>query len=116
MTDYKSRGATFRKVLLGLQGFQRKGSATTRPLSFPSLYIQVSRAVSWDDIHLSQPVKKSDFMENRLDPEICEGVERLVRLDADTRQQFFVDLQTYTNQAWYGVWSHEGYNTTDDDS
>jgi hypothetical protein len=50
MTDQKSQGKQFSEVLVNLRGVHSSGTAT-RP-SFMSLYVQLSRAQSWNGLHL----------------------------------------------------------------
>jgi ATP-dependent DNA helicase PIF1 len=59
MTDQKSQGKQVSDVLVNLKGVLGGGTAT-RP-SFMSLYVQLSRAQSWDGLHLFREPARSDF-------------------------------------------------------
>jgi hypothetical protein len=59
MTDQKSQGKQFSDVLVNLKGIHSSGTAT-RP-SFMSLYVQLSRAESWDGLHLFRKPARGDF-------------------------------------------------------
>ncbi|EAQ87366.1 predicted protein [Chaetomium globosum CBS 148.51] len=61
MTDQKSQGKQFSDVLINLKGVHFGGTAT-RP-SFMSLYVQLSRAQSWDGRHLFRKPARGDFIE-----------------------------------------------------
>ncbi|EAQ83552.1 predicted protein [Chaetomium globosum CBS 148.51] len=79
MTDQKSQGKQFSDVLVNLKGV-RGGGTATRP-SFMSLYVQLSRAQSWDGLHLFRKPARSDFIEpkNVLDKDMRDAILKLER-------------------------------------
>jgi hypothetical protein len=101
MTDQKSQGKQFSDVLVNLKGVRSSGTAT-RP-SFMSLYVQLSRAESWEGLHLFRKPARGDFIEpkNVLAEDMREAVLRLERLGDETRRRF---EQGHRNEAWFQEW------------
>ncbi|EAQ92510.1 hypothetical protein CHGG_00745 [Chaetomium globosum CBS 148.51] len=91
MTDQKSQGKQFSDVLVNLKGVHFGGTAT-RP-SFMSLYVQLSRAQSWDGLHLFRKPARGDFIEpkNVLDKDMKEAILKLERQGEETRRRFEQD-------------------------
>ncbi|MBE3048863.1 hypothetical protein IMZ48_41470 [Candidatus Bathyarchaeota archaeon] len=98
MTDQKSQGKQFSKVLLNLKGV-RGGSTATRP-SFMSLYVQLSRAERWEGLYLFREPARGDFIEpkNVLSSDIRDAVLRLDRLGDETRRGLERD---HTHEGWF---------------
>jgi hypothetical protein len=99
MTDQKSQGKQFSSV--NLKGVHSSGTAT-RP-SFMSLYVQLSRAESWDGLHLFRKPERGDFIEpkNELDEDMREAIVKLERRGEETRRRFEHD---HRNEAWFLAW------------
>lgn len=55
-----------------------------------SLYVQLSRATSWEGITLRSEPRRIDFIEpvNQLDAKLTKGMEELERLAGRTREEF----------------------------
>jgi hypothetical protein len=101
MTDQKSQGKQFSDVLVNLKGVHSSGTAT-RP-SFMSLYVQLSRAESWDGLHLLREPARGDFIEpkNVLDSDMRAAVAKLERLGDETRRRFERD---HRHETWFQEW------------
>jgi hypothetical protein len=101
MTDQKSQGKQFSDVIVNLKGVHSSGTAT-RP-SFMSLYVQLSRAESWDGLHLFRKPARGDFIEpkNVLDKEMREAIVKLERRGDETRRRF---EQDHRNEPWFREW------------
>jgi hypothetical protein len=102
MTDQKSQRKQFEEVLLNLKGASCRTGKTTRP-SFMSLYVQLSRATSWDGLYLFQEPERADFIEpkNVLDGDMREAVERLERRGEETRERF---RREHGHKSWFTAW------------
>jgi hypothetical protein len=102
MTDQKSQGKQFSDVLVNLKGVHSSGTAT-RP-SFMSLYVQLSRAESWDGLHLFRTPARGDFIEpkNVLDKDMREAIVKLERRGDDTRRRFERD---HRHMTWFQEWA-----------
>jgi ATP-dependent DNA helicase PIF1 len=102
MTDQKSQGKQFSDVLVNLKGV-RGGGTATRP-SFMSLYVQLSRAQSWDGLHLFREPARSDFIEpkNVLDKDMRDAILKLERRDEETRQRF---EREHSHKTWFQEWN-----------
>jgi hypothetical protein len=100
-SDQKSQGKQFSDVLVNLKGVHSSGTAT-RP-SFMSLYVQLSRAESWDGLHLFRKPERGDFIEpkNELDEDMREAIVKLERRGEETRRRFEHD---HRNEAWFRAW------------
>jgi hypothetical protein len=106
MTDFKAQGRTFLKVMLELLG---KKTTTTGPAKcdFMSLYVQLSRATTWEGISLSREPRRIDFIEpiNQLEGRLRKGIEELDKLAATTRRQFEERGRTRPgNTNWFQDW------------
>ena len=106
MTDFKAQGSTFPKVMLELLG---KKVTTTGPskCDFMSLYVQLSRGISWEGTTLSCEPRRVDFIEpiNQLDGRLRKGIEELDRLAVITRQQFEERARTTLYKTkWFQDW------------
>jgi hypothetical protein len=101
MTDQKSQGKQFSDVLLNLKGVHGSGAAT-RP-SFTSLYVQLSRAESWDGLYLFREPARGDFIEpkNVLDSDMRAAVVKLERLGDEIRRRFERD---HGHETWFQEW------------
>ncbi|EAQ85303.1 predicted protein [Chaetomium globosum CBS 148.51] len=101
MTDQKSQGKQFSNVLVNLKGVHSSGTAT-RP-SFMSLYVQLSRAQSWDGLHLFRKPARGDFIEpkNVLDKDMREAIVKLERQGEETRRRF---EQDHRHESWFQEW------------
>jgi hypothetical protein len=101
MTDQKSQGKQFSDVLVNLKGVHGSGTAT-RP-SFMSLYVQLSRAESWDGLHLFRKPERSDFIEpkNVLAQDMREAIFKLERRGEETRRRFEED---HRHEPWFREW------------
>jgi ATP-dependent DNA helicase PIF1 len=101
MTDQKSQGKQFSEVLVNLKGVH--GSSTATRPSFMSLYVQLSRAETWNGLYLFRKPARSDFIEPRnvLDSDMRDAVSKLESLGDKTRQRF---EQDYNREAWFAVW------------
>jgi hypothetical protein len=101
MTDQKSQGKQFSDVLLNLKGAHSSGTAT-RP-SFMSLYVQLSRAESWEGLHLFRKPARGDFIEpkNVLDKDMRDAILKLERRGEETRQRFELD---HGHETWFQEW------------
>jgi hypothetical protein len=101
MTDQKSQGKQFSDVIVNLKGVHSSGTAT-RP-SFMSLYVQLSRAESWDGLHLFRKPARGDFIEpkNVLDQDMREAIVKLERRGDETRRRF---EQDHSKEAWFRTW------------
>jgi ATP-dependent DNA helicase PIF1 len=101
MTDQKSQGKQFSDVLLNLKGVRGSGTAT-RP-SFMSLYVQLSRAESWEGLYLFRKPARGDFIEpkNVLAEDMRDAVLRLERLGDQTRRRFERD---HGHETWFREW------------
>jgi hypothetical protein len=101
MTDQKSQGKQFSDVLVNLKGV-RGGGTATRP-SFMSLYVQLSRAESWDGLHLFRTPARGDFIEpkNVLDKDMRDAILKLERRGEETRRRF---EQDHRNEPWFREW------------
>jgi ATP-dependent DNA helicase PIF1 len=102
MTDQKSQGKQFSSVLVNLKGV-RGGGTATRP-SFMSLYVQLSRAQSWDGLHLFRKPARGDFIEpkNVLDKDMRDAILKLERRGEETRLRF---EQDHRNETWFQEWN-----------
>lgn len=102
MTDQKSQDKQFSEVLVNLKGVH--GSSTATRPSFTSLYIQLSRAETWNGLYLSRKPARSDFIEpkNVLDKDVRDAVSKLESLGDKTRRRF---EQDYNGEAWFAVWN-----------
>jgi ATP-dependent DNA helicase PIF1 len=102
ITDQKSQGKQFSDVLVNLKGVCGGGTAT-RP-SFMSLYVQLSRAQSWDGLHLFREPARSDFIEpkNVLDKDMRDAILKLERRDEDTRRRF---EREHSHKTWFQEWN-----------
>ena len=87
LTDYKAQGKTFIEVLLELRG-NRVTNGEPSKCDFTSLYVQLSRCTSLRGIKLLGPVRHHDFIGNRLDQAILDGMQRLKNLAAETRRLY----------------------------
>jgi ATP-dependent DNA helicase PIF1 len=98
MTDQKSQGKQFSSFLVNLKGVHGGGTAT-KP-SFMSLYVQLSRAESWEGLHLFRTPARGDFIEpkNVLDKDVREAVLRFERLGDKTRRRFERD---HRHETWF---------------
>ncbi|EAQ92071.1 hypothetical protein CHGG_00306 [Chaetomium globosum CBS 148.51] len=115
MTDQKSQGKQFSDVLVNLKGVHSSGTAT-RP-SFMSLYVQLSRAQSWDGLHLFRKPGRGDFIEpkNVLDKDMREAILKLERRGEETRRRF---EQDHRHESWFQEWAampESGQGTETDD-
>ncbi|EAQ83485.1 predicted protein [Chaetomium globosum CBS 148.51] len=115
MTDQKSQGKQFSNVLVNLKGVHSSGTAT-RP-SFMSLYVQLSRAQSWDGLHLFRKPARGDFIEpkNVLDKDMREAILKLERRGEETRRRF---EQDHRSEPWFQEWEampESGQGTETDD-
>ncbi|EAQ90120.1 predicted protein [Chaetomium globosum CBS 148.51] len=115
MTDQKSQGKQFSNVLVNLKGVHSSGTAT-RP-SFMSLYVQLSRAQSWDGLHLFRKPARSDFIEpkNVLDKDMRDAILKLERQGEETRRRF---EQDHRHEPWFQEWAampESGQGTETDD-
>ncbi|EAQ85502.1 predicted protein [Chaetomium globosum CBS 148.51] len=115
MTDQKSQGKQFSNVLINLKGVHSSGTAT-RP-SFMSLYVQLSRAQSWDGLHLLRKPARGDFIEpkNVLDKDMREAILKLERRGEETRRRF---EQDHRHESWFQEWEampESGQGTETDD-
>ena len=101
MTDQKSQGKQFSKVLLNLKGVH--GTSTETKPSFMSLYVQLSRAEKWEGIFLFREPARSDFIEpkNVLDISMRTAVLKLEKIGEDTRERF---IRTNQDEAWFPAW------------
>jgi hypothetical protein len=101
MTDQKSQGKQFSDVLVNLKGV-RGGGTATRP-SFMSLYVQLSRAQSWEGLHLFRKPARGDFIEpkNVLDKDMREAILKLERRGEETRRRFEED---HRHESWFQEW------------
>ncbi|KAM0258932.1 hypothetical protein ACHAQJ_003588 [Trichoderma viride] len=101
MTDQKSQGKQFSKVLLNLKGVH--GSSTATRPSFMSLYVQLSRAERWEGLYLFRKPARSDFIEpkNILDKTMRDAIGKLERLGDKTRESFERD---YRHEGWFQDW------------
>ena len=98
MTDQKSQGKQFSSVLVNLKGVHSSGTVT-RP-SFMSLYVQLSRAQSWDGLHLFRKPGRGDFIEpkNVLDKDMRDAILKLERRGEETRRRF---EQDHRSEPWF---------------
>ncbi|EAQ85212.1 hypothetical protein CHGG_09226 [Chaetomium globosum CBS 148.51] len=115
MTDQKSQGKQFSDVLVNLKGVHSSGTAT-RP-SFMSLYVQLSRAQSWDGLHLFRKPARGDFIEpkNVLDKDMRDAILKLERRGEETRRRF---EQDHRHEPWFQEWAampESGQGTETDD-
>jgi hypothetical protein len=117
MTDQKSQGKQFSDVLVNLKGVHSSGAAT-RP-SFMSVYVQLSRAESWQGLHLFRQPARGDFIEpkNVLDKDMRDATSKLERRGEETRRRFELDRR---HETWFREWdamaeSGQATDTTDDD-
>ena len=102
MTDQKSQGKQFSEVLLNLKGVHG-GSRATRP-SFMSLYVQLSRAETWNGLYLFREPARGDFIEpkNVLDGSMRDAALKLERLGDETRRRF---EQEHRYKVWFQYWN-----------
>ncbi|EAQ88761.1 hypothetical protein CHGG_05380 [Chaetomium globosum CBS 148.51] len=102
MTDQKSQGKQFSNVLINLKGVHSSGTATLP--SFMSLYVQLSRAQSWDGLHLFRKPARGDFIEpkNVLDKDMREAILKLERRGEETRRRF---EQDHRHESWFQEWA-----------
>jgi hypothetical protein len=89
LTDYKAQSKTFVEVLLELRG-NRMTNGQPSKCGFTSLYVQLSRCRTLQGIKLLSPVRHEDFIGNKLDQSIVDGMQRLTDLAAETRRIFEV--------------------------
>ncbi|KAJ6436144.1 c2h2 type zinc finger domain-containing protein [Purpureocillium lavendulum] len=87
LTDYKAQGKTFVEVLLELRG-NRMTNGEPSKCDFTSLYVQLSRCTTLQGIKLLSPVRPQDFIGNSLDQPMVDGMRRLKKLAAETRQAY----------------------------
>ncbi|KAH7248159.1 hypothetical protein B0J15DRAFT_400634 [Fusarium solani] len=87
LTDYKAQSKTFVEVLLELRG-NRMTNGQPSKCDFTSLYVQLSRCRTLQGIRLLSPVRHEDFIGNKLDQSIVDGMQRLTDLAAETRRVF----------------------------
>jgi hypothetical protein len=101
MTDQKSQGKQFSDVLVNLKGVHSSGTAT-RP-SFMSLYVQLSRAQSWDGLHLFRKPERGDFIEpkNVLAQDMRDAIVKLERRGDEIRRRFERD---HRHMTWFREW------------
>jgi hypothetical protein len=108
MTDQKSQGKQFSEVLVNVKSVHSSGTAT-RP-SFMSLYVQLSRAKSWQGLHLFRKPARGDFIEpkNVLDKEMRDAILELKRRGEDTRRRF---ERGHGNETWFREWEEMAEST-----
>ncbi|KAF6804589.1 DNA repair and recombination protein, partial [Colletotrichum plurivorum] len=85
ITDFKAQGRSMDETLLGLYGRRcnRQPGGTAERLAvcdIISMYVQLSRARSFDGIRLVRPLDKAAFLAARMPEELTRGIERLDRL------------------------------------
>ncbi|KAF6794973.1 DNA repair and recombination protein [Colletotrichum musicola] len=87
--NYKAQGRSMTKTLLGLYG--RKRRAATGALDkcdAISMYVQLSRARTFDGIALIEPLNKSYFLEARMPPHIVDGMRNIAAIATRTVAEF----------------------------
>lgn len=101
VTDQKSQGKQFSDVLVNLKG-GRGRNALGKP-TFMSLYVQLSRAETWDGLYLSRPPERADFIEpkNVLDPLLRLGVRKLEEEGIRTSERFEREQH---HRCWFQGW------------
>ena len=87
ITNYKSQGQEYDKVTLGLYAPRLGRDKEPTKLEFESLYVQLSRAKTLDSIHLSRPVKRSDFLQPSRGAYLDTGLARLNEKSIRTAQE-----------------------------
>ncbi|KAG6996878.1 ATP-dependent DNA helicase pfh1 [Fusarium oxysporum f. sp. conglutinans] len=85
LTDYKAQSKTFAEVLLELRGHHIVNGEPSK-CDFTSLYVQLSRCTTLRGIRLLSPVRRQDFIGNKLDQTIVDGMQRLRNLAVETRR------------------------------
>lgn len=68
-----------------------------------NLYVQLSRAKSWDGLHLFRKPARGDFIEPKhvLDKDMRDAVHRLERLGDETKRRFEHD---HRHEFWFQEW------------
>lgn len=74
------------EVLLELQG-NRTTNGEDSKCDFTTLYVQLSRCTTLQGIKLLSPIRQQDFIGNRLDQTIVDGMQRLRVLAPRCRNQ-----------------------------
>ena len=85
LTDYKAQSKTFAEVLLELRGHRMVNGEPSK-CDFTSLYVQLSRCTTLRGVKLLGPVRHQDFIGNKLDQAIVDGMQRLRNLAVETRR------------------------------
>ncbi|KAH6883483.1 hypothetical protein B0T10DRAFT_411119 [Thelonectria olida] len=85
LTDYKAQSKTFAEVLLELRGHRIVNGEPSK-CDFTSLYVQLSRCTTLRGVKLLSPVRHQDFIGNKLDQAIVDGMQRLRNLAVETRR------------------------------
>jgi len=104
MTAHKAQGKTFDKILVDLSTV---GSHGKRNVGFESLYVQLSRATSWEGIFVNRPMDRQAFLNSKLDPDMSEGLQKLDQLASATRRSFESLCDNHDDQrlrSWYQQW------------
>jgi ATP-dependent DNA helicase PIF1 len=68
-----------------------------------SLYVQLSRARSWNGLHLFRKPARGDFIEpkNVLDKDMRDAILKLERRGEETRRRF---EQNHRHEPWFREW------------
>lgn len=100
LTDYKSQGSSFDLVCPTLEG-----AIAGRKCSFPSAYVQLSRARTWDGIWLFNEPRHKDFLGNKLSESMAEGIARLDKLGEATNASFGEWVESHRGRdPWADFW------------
>jgi PIF1-like helicase len=95
MTDYKSQSRTFENLLLDLKGrmVTTSGPSKCDPIS---LYVQISRATTWEGFKIRSQLRRKDFIEpkNVIDEKLRKRILELEKLSRITMNAFRDDHLT----------------------
>ena len=75
------------KVLLGLYGRKATGGDVDK-CEILSLYVQLSRCKSMSNIRLLRPLRRKDFLDVRMDPDLIQGIGKLSVKEERTMRAF----------------------------
>jgi PIF1-like helicase len=111
MTDYKAQGKSFPLTLLDLTSAKGKLHTTStesaKTVPFETLYVQLSRATSWNGIHIQQLLSEESFLKCKIGDEIERGLSRLERLADQSVERFQRRCTNHTSEnlkQWLHLW------------
>jgi hypothetical protein len=107
MTAHKAQGKTFDKILVDLKRPTGRIGGGESAVPFESLYVQLSRATSWEGIHVKQCLTENEFLQAKINQKWKKEIEKFEVLAAATAKRFqhicesSVDIEI---RNWYDTW------------